>query len=118
MNHKEALEKARAAVRERNASMSQFFKIEHLADEESTVFMSAYLEARGLVMVPRIATPKMHEAAVNMGVLFSAAAVSYDAMLAAVPDPFEDQPIRQTENAHDDREEAYVKYGLREEDLP
>lgn len=53
MKHREALRAAREAVRGRMASMSQFLSLEDLYDEQDEIQLRAYLDARGLVMVPK-----------------------------------------------------------------
>jgi len=52
----------------------------------------AYLEARGLVMVPREPTEEMLSAvwSIRQSNGLRVASVCYDAMLAAAPDPFAD----------------------------
>lgn len=95
MTHKEAMRVAREAVRERLASMSQFLSLEDLYDEQDEIQIRAYIEARGLVLVPKTATEKMQRHGVtglcNNGlgdVDDSDARECYKAMLAAAPDPF------------------------------
>lgn len=84
--HKEALRAAAKAVWERSGSI--------LEDDDAETCIRAYLDARGLVMVPHMATNDMIAAAdkdererkawgasINPG-------HTYSAMLAAAPDPF------------------------------
>lgn len=84
MSHKEALRAAREAVRERMASMSQFLSLEDLYDEQDEIQLRAYLDARGLVMVPREMTTPMIEVFFKNNRL----AAAWSSMLAAAPDPF------------------------------
>lgn len=78
MTHKEALREAagrywESPIRERK-----------LEDMQSAIL--AYIEARGLVLVPREPTRKMWEAAI-----MSVDGRAYADMLAAAPDPFKDE---------------------------
>lgn len=83
MTHRESLRVAREAVRERMASMSQFLSLEDLYDEQDEIQIRAYIEARGLVLVPKELTNDMRFA---MDTEFPYTA--YDNLLAAAPDPF------------------------------
>jgi len=89
MTHKEAL----------RAAMKPFwFPDEELIGEalieelhhETTDVIRAYLDARGLVMVPASANVNqlMAGCAANVGPRSTAHGFIYDAMLAAAPDPF------------------------------
>lgn len=84
MSHKEALRVAQETGRERAASMSQFLALNDLWDEQDTILLRAYLNARGLVMVPKEMTTPMIEVFYKNNRL----AAAWSAMLGAAPDPF------------------------------
>lgn len=90
MTHRDALRVAREAVRERMASMSQFLSLEDLYDEQDEIQIRAYIEARGLVLVPKEPTRKMYIVGgdANVGPRSTAHGYVYEAMIAAAPDPF------------------------------
>lgn len=84
MSHKEALRVADSTL----AKMQHFGS---LKDLEAAI--RAYLDARGLVMVPRVGTPAMYRAGIeaNVGPRSTVHGYIYEAMLAAAPDPFKEE---------------------------
>lgn len=78
--HKEALKQAYAVF----CSMSMTDDLSDMADA-----IRAYMDARGLVMVPREPTPEMVDlGAREVDWYVHNAGAAYAAMLAAAPDPF------------------------------
>jgi len=92
VSHKEALRAAREVVRERMASMSQFLTLSDMWDEQDEIHFRAYLDARGMVMMPTLPTQAMLDevTAPDQSEPFSDMTMSsvYRQMLAAAPDPF------------------------------
>lgn len=84
MTHKEALEVAVDAYWQSEAAFC-------IDDMEAAI--RAYVEARGLVMVPREPTGKMRaaQALAEASYATDSDADSYAAMLAAAPDPFTEE---------------------------
>lgn len=89
MSHKEAIREARVAVREHIASMPELLDLGERYDEHDTIFLRSYIEARGLVLVPKVPTPKMVDDArdAHEGEHYLPYSL-YTAMIAAAPDPF------------------------------
>lgn len=75
MSHKEALEAAVQAVWDELGGV--------VPVEDAEVVLRRYCEARGLVMVPKVATEEMWMAGINAPLVSI-----YQDMLAAAPDPF------------------------------